>query len=620
MNAFNIKTFIDENKKHTVYCATYKLKKNITTIYWNNTECVLKRILNLICQENLSTHEIFYTHNLNFDGILLLSILTTNSTNLKFDIFMKSLNIYSIKIFHEKKCIEFKCSYKLLPVTLKQITSDFNLSQKMAFPYYFSIKSNLFHIGKLPEKEHFVSLEDYYCFNNNYNSNIFDFQKYTIMYCENEARIISFFVNCLYNIIISTKLNLKSIYSTSALSLKIFINRYNDHQVSFKRDVFLDTFVKNAFFGGRCEIYGNANTDEFIYHFDFSGMYAQCMKEKFIFGDYEMKNNKLRIDEPGFYCIEYTSDLDIPVLPHHELASGKLLFTNGKNIGIFWYEEILLFLEMGGQILKILYAIIYKREGYIFEKFIHFFEEIRKKGGSYKTFSKLAVNSLYGRLGMTFSNKHTFFIKKEDFDFYNKITEIISFIEINDMILLECEINDNLKKICKIKTKINKSNIALAAIITAKARIKLYRAQQDVIKNNGRLLYSDTDSIFAAYKTNVLNERHGEIFWNSNKKNTVISDAVFIASKTYALKINDREIIKIKGANNFSTSFNEIKEGFYNNTNLNIKNFSYIDKSSLELIENKISKIFNLSTYDKRIFILNKKFTRPLNYKNYEYK
>jgi predicted dehydrogenase len=35
---------------------------------------------------------------------------------------------------------------------------------------------------------------------------------------------------------------------------------------------------------------------------------------------------------------------------------------------------------------------------------------------------------------------------------------------------------------------------------------------KEVLKNGGRLLYSDTDSIFAAYKRDVVGETHGEVF------------------------------------------------------------------------------------------------------------
>jgi inosine/xanthosine triphosphate pyrophosphatase family protein len=63
----------------------------------------------------------------------------------------------------------------------------------------------------------------------------------------------------------------------------------------------------------------------------------------------------------------------------------------------------------------------------------------------------------------------------------------------------------------EIKPEKIRSNVCISAIITSKARIKLHRAYKAVIENDGRILYSDTDSIFAAYKRNVINEKHGEI-------------------------------------------------------------------------------------------------------------
>jgi hypothetical protein len=62
------------------------------------------------------------------------------------------------------------------------------------------------------------------------------------------------------------------------------------------------------------------------------------------------------------------------------------------------------------------------------------------------------------------------------------------------------------------KNKEVDSNVSIAAQITSKARIKLYKGFKDVIKNNGRILYTDTDSIFAGFKENVLNQQHGEVF------------------------------------------------------------------------------------------------------------
>jgi hypothetical protein len=160
----------------------------------------------------------------------------------------------------------------------------------------------------------------------------------------------------------------------------------------------------------------------------------------------------------------------------------------------------------------VLYCIYFENYSNIFEEFIEYFDKIRGLGNEYKTFSKLMVNSLYGRLGMDYIDTHSFFIKKNELENYEKSIDIISHTNLNDITLLEAEINDKLIKKLKINFQRTKSNVAIAAAITSKARIKLYTAQQSVILNKGRLLYSDTDSIFAAYNYNPIDQKHGEIF------------------------------------------------------------------------------------------------------------
>jgi len=115
------------------------------------------------------------------------------------------------------------------------------------------------------------------------------------------------------------------------------------------------------------------------------------------------------------------------------------------------------------------------------------------------------------------------------------------------------------------------SNLTISAAITAKARIKLYKGLIEVIKIGGRPCYVDTDSIIAAFKkknyTNYLDTNFGEVYFDSNKEDTIIIDGVFSKPKTYALKyINGKEIVKIKGFNvlpnmeHFKKCFYEKKE------------------------------------------------------------
>jgi DNA polymerase elongation subunit (family B) len=55
-------------------------------------------------------------------------------------------------------------------------------------------------------------------------------------------------------------------------------------------------------------------------------------------------------------------------------------------------------------------------------------------------------------------------------------------------------------------------NVTYPAIITSKARVKWWLAAKEIEKNGGRLLYCDTDSIFAAFKDNQDNKKYGDVF------------------------------------------------------------------------------------------------------------
>jgi DNA polymerase elongation subunit (family B) len=93
---------------------------------------------------------------------------------------------------------------------------------------------------------------------------------------------------------------------------------------------------------------------------------------------------------------------------------------------------------------------------------------------------------------------------------------IIDIEEINNLYLITLKIDKNSKKILEEKNvyarKEKNLNIAVASSISSKARVKLYKAFDEVLKNKGKLLYCDTDSIFAEFKNDVTNTKMGEIF------------------------------------------------------------------------------------------------------------
>ena len=495
----------------------------------------------------------------------------------------------------------------------------FNIQNKIIYPYKFINKNNIKYIGKIPDKYFFNDDSEYEIFKQ--NNIIFDVENYTKFYCYNDVIITLNFLKNLKDILKIFKIKLESVNSAPSLALKIFEKKFNNNKIKLTFNSVIDRIARNSYYGGRCEVYGNPKPEEQIFHFDFTGMYAQCMSEKFPYGEYKLSLNSKNISKPGIYWIEYESiDMNIPVLPHHRLKDGKLMFTNGKFIGAFWYEEIILFLEKGGKINKILYSITFDQYDYVFKEYVNFFAELRKKSESYNVFGKLMINSMYGRLGMKNINSYSFIEEYKNLDYLRKKIDIIAYKELNEIILVEAENNKKLLNFLNISSKKSKNNIVLASCITSKARIKLYNAQDEVIKNKGRILYSDTDSIFAAFKRNVLGEKHGEIYWDPDKKDTKIKEAMFFSAKSYALKYdNNEESIKLKGYNQKNINFNGIKNIYNNNEKLNLRDYRFLNKKNLTLEYNETIKQFDLDFYDKRYFIDNKYNTIPFSYDDYDY-
>jgi hypothetical protein len=76
---------------------------------------------------------------------------------------------------------------------------------------------------------------------------------------------------------------------------------------------------------------------------------------------------------------------------------------------------------------------------------------------------------------------------------------VTSFCKINDIYFIT--IKNDYKFENNNKKTINR-NVSYSSAIASKARIKLHKCIKEVEKDGGRVLYCDTDSVFAAYKNN----------------------------------------------------------------------------------------------------------------------
>jgi hypothetical protein len=215
-------------------------------------------------------------------------------------------------------------------MSLKEISKNQNL-KKQIFPYKFSCEKNLNYIGVCPEKSFFNSEEDYIFFSK--ENTFFDFKKKSIEYCENDVIITQKAIINIKKIVssINKKIFDKS-YSAPSLSHKIFFLNFNNKKIEKEINKDKGDYIRNSYYGGRCEVFGNSKESEIIKYYDFTGMYAQCMKEKFHFGDFKFDTSK-DFTKTGFHTILYESDMKIPILPYH--YKNKLFFPNGKLIGCF---------------------------------------------------------------------------------------------------------------------------------------------------------------------------------------------------------------------------------------------------------------------------------------------
>jgi hypothetical protein len=119
--------------------------------------------------------------------------------------------------------------------------------------------------------------------------------------------------------------------SISSLALRIFKTNYNIYKLNTSISVEDDMLIRPAYYGGRCEVFGNAIQGEKIFHFDFTGMYSKIMLESFCFGEMKIIEKVANVSEKGFYKVEvYSNNMLIPILPYRDTKSKKLLFPNGR--------------------------------------------------------------------------------------------------------------------------------------------------------------------------------------------------------------------------------------------------------------------------------------------------
>jgi len=587
INTLNIKTTEHAGCVRPI-CAAVFFKRVLYSAW--GLDCI-QSILDSLASisEAKRTRYILFVHNLDLDGLLILEFLTKKE--IKFEILLVKKNIYFLKFFYKNIYLELRCSYKLFPFKLNELVS---LSPAGTLPPYPHRVLTLVKKPKKVSRNFFDSKEDYVAYTATYGLE-FNFEERTRELCCATARALHFFLKKLWQALARWGVSVaNNFFSISAIATFLFFKKFNPLQIKESLSFSTDCYARAAYYGGRCEVFGNARSHEHIHYFDFPGMYASCMQQKFPLGEGKIIFENLKITEPGFYKITWSTACCIPILPVRNTA-GALIFPAGSETGTYWYEEILFFLKQGGEILKIHSGLVFNQMDFVFSPFISEVNQLKESSELGNKIGKLLINSLYGRLGAGMRHTRSIIMQKEDLLRFAPL----SYKVLNSTIFAEIYSSE----------KIRYNNVALAAAITAKARVRLYRGFLAILNGGGRLLYCDTDSIAAAFNTDQTNQTLGEIYFNKDSK---IVDAVFAQPKSYALRYADSHIVKIRGFKQNSISFLDFKKHFYSNSALPKKKILLYSFASLRLKKKIELRAISLLKYDKRIFLKKKKNTIPL--------
>ena len=341
--------------------------------------------------EKCSSKKIYYVHNLTFEIIVFLKDMI--KSKVKFKIISTNKTIYSADIWYKNKRIKLRCSYRLTLLPLKTLAEMAEMDEKGIFPYNILTKNIKKEI--IIEKDMFNNIEEYLNFKEKWG-NVVNIYKVLEDYCKNDAIITKKAIIKYWKIIEETGLKNNGKILTAA---KLSIENYFKNNFFIKRKIQLkyDRIARESYFGGRTEVFGNLNDDEIALHYDWSGMYAQCMCEKVLGGNIYESDIIKDLDTPGFYWIQFIQDLEFPILP---IKKGKLLFVNGVMEGWYWFEEILLAMKHGIKILSVKKTLSGQYYDYFLRDFVERNNKMRTISPLHKIIGKNNNNTFYGRLGM----------------------------------------------------------------------------------------------------------------------------------------------------------------------------------------------------------------------------
>lgn len=296
------------------------------------------------CFDDMFKHNNYtwYAHNLGgFDSVFILRILFDNYSKPKIQFKDgKPLSI-KVKLIKNKdnnsntKMIVFKDSYKILPLSIRKLIESYNVStKKLYFPYSFMRIENILYEGKLPDKSFFDNIPEleYKKMVDEFKDKKWVLKDELLKYMKNDIvslyQIIDIFSQEMFE---SENINITSVSTISSITLKTYLtNFYNQNKTPIHIPRYANyKDIKNAFFGGRVEVFkGYA---ENIYIYDVVSIFPFCMLKDLPIGNI-ISSTDNNLDNYFGYCyasVIVPKNIRAPILPYR-LENGSLIYPTGN--------------------------------------------------------------------------------------------------------------------------------------------------------------------------------------------------------------------------------------------------------------------------------------------------
>lgn len=486
-----------------------------------------------------------------------------------------------------KDKIMFRDSYAIMPKSLKDLSTSFNVEHR-------KIDKNWFE----PTKPNYTDKFE--------NWDLFkEYLKYDTL---GLYECISHFENIINSYggevkltVASTSLDIfKHKYLKTILNSLTDITKHDDNTIIKVEDI-----IRNYYFGGRTEIFKRYG--EYLHYYDVNSLYPYVMLNKMPISQpyyMDLEDLNLKSDSGFVYCdIGFHNPDIIPLIPYKlkMKSANKLIYPMGNWSAWLDLDMYRKAVEIGYDI-NVHHGIVFNTD-YIFNDFIKDFYALRSESDSLKTIGKLILNSLYGKWAQKREKK-----------------QIIKYLGMDIKYICDNLKVYNLEKNLYEKISISTSKHIIPSIsahITTLSQLELYKHLEKCGKDN--IYYCDTDSIITSEKLPT-GKNLGEL-----KEEYEINRGCFLLPKTYCIdgyntKTQETEIkMVMKGFMKNTFKF----EDFYNAIMTNdLSKFSYnINKiwgykesmkknNSFLTYADKKNSIKTI--YDKRIILDNHIDTKPL--------